>query len=127
MDGLATEMVLMGDGAAVVKVAGEIDMENAAVFGGAMGEALDAADRVEIDFTRVEFIDSSGLRELVRAHVDSTGRNKFMRLVNITPTVERTLRIVGLDVLLNADLAGVGRFTSELVSNVAQPPAEAER
>ena len=57
----------------------------------------DDAGSVRLDLTGVEFIDSSGVRAILRLHLDHSGR---VRLVALSDAVNRVLRIAGLiDVL----------------------------
>lgn len=54
------------DGAPVLRATGEIDMSNCADFAAALDAALrQAADRVIIDLTRVEYLDSAALSVLL--------------------------------------------------------------
>ena len=52
------------DGAMVLIAVGEIDMSNAGTFASAITQALEGADRLVVDLTRVEYIDSAGLASL---------------------------------------------------------------
>ncbi len=57
----------------------------------------DDAGSVRLDLTGVEFIDSSGVRAILRLHLDHSDR---VRLVALSDAVNRVLRIAGLiDVL----------------------------
>ena len=57
----------------------------------------DDAGSVHLDLTGVEFIDSSGVRAILRLHLDHSDR---VRLVALSDAVNRVLRIAGLiDVL----------------------------
>lgn len=53
----------------VVTVWGEIDLATVAPFRDALSEAVDAsADEIVVDLTRVSFMGSTGIRELIRAY-----------------------------------------------------------
>jgi anti-sigma B factor antagonist len=75
------------DGAAVVVVAGEIDMSNTADFAAALDGAGDGP--LVVDLTSVDYIDSAGLAALF-PHVER------LRL-RATALLEPVLRVAGLD------------------------------
>lgn len=53
------------DGVRVLTAVGEIDMSNAATFGAALGDAVEAdGEPVVVDLTAVEYLDSAGLAAL---------------------------------------------------------------
>ena len=95
------------DGRVVVAARGEIDLATVGALDAAVARALasDARD-LWIDLTGVEFIDSTGLTAIVRAH---KGLNDGRRLVVICPPgpARRAFEVSGLDghVALFADPA----------------------
>jgi anti-anti-sigma factor len=52
------------DGAPVLTAAGEIDLSNAETFANTLAEAVRAGDRLTVDLTAVEYLDSAGLAAL---------------------------------------------------------------
>jgi anti-anti-sigma factor len=82
----------------VLRVAGEIDASTAKVVGDPLFSCLDTAPRaVVIDLAKVEFIGSTGLNILLRAHRKARGRATALRIVAGTHAVLRTLEVSGLD------------------------------
>ncbi len=84
------------DGAAVVRLAGELDLYNAETVRNALaGAAADGPARVVIDLSQVEFIDSTALGVLIeaRSKLGTTG------LVLAAPQIStrRALAVSGLD------------------------------
>lgn len=79
---------------------GELDPETAPDFEKRLGD-LDAADEVVVDFTQVNFCDSSGLRILLvayRRHDDAGGS---FAIVNCSDQLRRIFEITELDFLLD--------------------------
>ncbi|MFL6011165.1 MAG: STAS domain-containing protein [Gaiellaceae bacterium] len=99
-DGLRKDPVLglerQGD-ACVVKLGGELDLYNAPQVREALGEACsDSSQRVVIDLSEVDFIDSTALGVLIEARTKLENRRAF---VLASPGLEtrRALEISGLD------------------------------
>ena len=76
-------------------VAGELDRSTTARFDSAVADAARAGDAVVLDLSRVTFIDSSGLRSLIR--LGQTLQGIGLVLHDPSPKVRRVLEIRGLD------------------------------
>src|SRR4051812_23224304 len=97
--GQAWSLEGVDNGCCRVLVSGELDL--------AIEEALvelvttrlddDGVVRVQLDLGAVDFIDSSGVRALLRLHLDHP---HAVELVAVPPPVRRVLTVAGLDVLL---------------------------
>ena len=85
------------DGRAVLTVAGEIDLSVAARFGQAL-EALvaDSAGAGGVDLSGVAFIDSSGIRELLKARGAAQTAGGELLLLNPSTACRRVLEISGV-------------------------------
>jgi anti-sigma B factor antagonist len=85
------------DGVVVVSLAGELDLYNAPALRAALlAEAAAAPDRLVVDLSAVEFVDSTALGVLIetrRRLVDGTG----LRLAAPGLETRRALAISGLD------------------------------
>jgi anti-sigma B factor antagonist len=82
----------------VVRVAvdGELDLATAGTLRTAVEPALtDAVERLEVDFERVSFIDSSGLSVVLEL-----AARLPVRIVAASPSVRRIIEVTGLDDLL---------------------------
>jgi anti-sigma B factor antagonist len=81
-----------------VRVAGEVTLDNIAELRTVLFRAIDdvRARAVEVDFSLVTFIDSTGIGKLVaaRAHARSSGSDLWV--VNPSPGVRRVLSLLGL-------------------------------
>jgi anti-sigma B factor antagonist len=83
--------------AIVVRLAGELDLFNAAAVRRALLDAVDAASgRVVVDLAEVEFMDSTALATLVEARARLRERKRFLLAA---PALEarRALEVSGLD------------------------------
>ena len=58
------------------------------------------APGIEIDLSRVTFVDSKGLSALLESHREAGSRDMTLRVVNPQPTVARLFRITGVDTVL---------------------------
>lgn len=80
-----------------VEVAGEIDSATSPRLAAAIDEAMKAnTRRIEIDASRVTFIDSAGLRVLVAAQRAAEEDGRRVVIVSPSETTERLLEITGL-------------------------------
>jgi anti-anti-sigma factor len=86
-------------GAEVVELVGELDLGSIAEFDDALDAAHGAA-RICVDLARLEFIDSSGLAAIVRAHQAADGAGGDLTIV-ATGVVRRTLETSGLMQMLH--------------------------
>lgn len=82
----------------VVRLTGEIDGSTADLVGDPLFACLDtASSAVVVDLTNVEFMGSTGLNILVRAHETALRRTIALRVVASTRAVLRAVEISGLD------------------------------
>ena len=77
---------------------GELDLYGAPRFDDELVRAEgEMWPEVLIDLCRLEFMDSSGLRLILRAHVRARQEGRRLRLVHSGGTIGRVLRITSLD------------------------------
>jgi anti-sigma B factor antagonist len=99
-DGLRKDPVLgvekQGD-ARVVRLGGELDLYNAPQVRDALGDACkDSPERLVVDLSEVEFIDSTALGVLIEARARLDNRRAFLLAAPGLET-RRALEISGLD------------------------------
>ena len=81
----------------VLVVRGELDVYSAPALDEAVDAALqDGARRLVLDLAEVGFIDSSGLRSMIRARKEAGSGPDAVRLRNPQPATVRLLDITGL-------------------------------
>src|SRR3954454_7298784 len=85
-----------GDGV-VVALSGELDLAGERRLETALDDARAAGGSITVDLTDLEFIDSSGLRVLVRLHNAAVTDGFEYRLLAGPPQVHRTFALCGLD------------------------------
>ncbi|MFG2636731.1 STAS domain-containing protein [Streptomyces sp. NPDC048362] len=89
------------DGIRVLTLAGEIDHHT----GDVLRQALDVADvpqrRVVLDLRQLTFMDSSGINIFLAAHRALSEAGGWLRLVGPAGSVMRTMRIVGIDAVID--------------------------
>ena len=86
------------DGSVVVRLAGELDLHNAAVVREALLESAGTApERLVVDLGDVRFIDSTALGVLIGAVKRLRGRDGALTLVNTDANIAKTFEITGLD------------------------------
>jgi anti-anti-sigma factor len=94
-----------GDGVARVTVDGELDMFNVPALEQALADALagcrDAT--IQLDMTRVSFMDSTGLRALLTARQRAASAGCRFRLVGAAPSVRRVLELTRTASLFEPD------------------------
>jgi anti-sigma B factor antagonist len=86
-----------GDGGAVLRVGGEIDVYTAPKLREAVIELVDRrASHIIADLREVEFLDSTGLGALIGAQNRLRTRDGSLRLVITSERIMRIFRITGL-------------------------------
>lgn len=88
----------------VIAITGEIDAATASALSAELEDAIaSTAPRVVVDFSRLSFIDSSGLSMLIAAHrrLVEDGRGLVVR--SAPPSARRLLEISGLDRVLSIE------------------------
>jgi anti-sigma B factor antagonist len=88
-------------GTLTLRVSGDLELATADQLGDAVAEWLGIRELV-IDLSDCNFIDSSGIRAMVGCKHD-IGPDATLRVVGVAPNVERTLRLAGVDSLLELE------------------------
>jgi anti-sigma B factor antagonist len=84
--------------ALVVRIFGEIDIASAKAFEKEIQSAFDSdAEAVLLDLGEVSFIDSTGLCTLLAAAEKASVNGDRLRIVRISPPVQRSFEITGLE------------------------------
>jgi anti-anti-sigma factor len=101
------------DRASVLTVRGELDLATSPALEEELARALtqDRVDVVIVDLRELEFIDSTGLSVLVKAHQQAGEAGRRFGLVNGGSQVRRLLNLTGL-----ADRLPVAEAPEELLS-----------
>lgn len=86
---------------AVVRVVGELDIVGAPDLRRVLQSLQGPGCDVAVDLSAVEFVDSSGLHVFVEAHHRAADRRGRFVVVGAAASARRTMRITGLDEVLN--------------------------
>ena len=116
MGRFAARVAAIAEGRVVVATAGELDLANADEFWALLEPLMTAGRIVIVDGTGLTFLDSSGLRVLLRAAAYASANAGAFRLLAPPAPVRRVL-----------DLAGTGEYleTCESVREALAEPAPA--
>lgn len=79
-----------------VLLKGELDLESASFMAGVFVTALPDASEVVLDLDEVSFMDSSGVRAVLRCATECTRRGLEFAVTEGSPQVRRLLEITGL-------------------------------
>jgi anti-anti-sigma factor len=82
-------------------VLGDLDAATAGTLDAAFDDVVGGgARRVVVDLAAVTFLDSTGLRSLLRAAANLEGAGGTLRCAPLSPQVRRVLELSGLDMRL---------------------------
>ena len=82
----------------LIVVEGEIDISNADKLRNAIDLALEQpTERVELDFSQVPYIDSTGIGVLVGAARRASERERALSITGAQPNVLRVAQLLGID------------------------------
>ena len=87
------------DGIAIIQVAGELDAATAAALEAAFDE-LDPTAQAVIDMAGIEFMDSTGVRVVLKKTLSMREAGGSLRIRSASPAVRRVLQMTSLDHLL---------------------------
>ena len=85
------------NGAAVVALTGDVDLQTSPVVRQKLLESLDGHTRVVVDLSAVNYIDSSGVASLVEAFQVSRKKGASFALANVSSAAMRVLSLARLD------------------------------
>lgn len=88
-----------GDDAATLTVEGEVDLDTSASLRDALADLLDCR-AVHLDLSRVEYMDSTGLRTVLVAKEELDAVGGSLDVVAASSIVSRLIEITGVDGLL---------------------------
>ncbi len=85
-----------------IVIEGDIEMTTLKKLKNELLELVDTTElNVEIDFAKVDYIDSSGIGVLLTAHKRLKARNKSLKLINLTSRLSRILELSSLNELIH--------------------------
>jgi stage II sporulation protein AA (anti-sigma F factor antagonist) len=91
------------DGERVIRLRGELDIESAPDLERVLLRSRPAGQRVVVDLTELKFMDSTGLRVLLRARAAADEGRWEINLRNVPPTIRRLFDMTGVHAALPAE------------------------
>jgi anti-anti-sigma factor len=85
----------------VLEIDGRVDTNTSAQLQEAILAALQNAKSVTVDFEKVPYLSSAGLRALLLGHKQALSKGALMELANPTDFVKSVLASVGFDKVLH--------------------------
>lgn len=82
--------------AALIAISGELDLASGPRLEEALAELDPEVQLVVVDLRQLEFMDSTGLSIIVRAHQRLAGEERELSLVRGSPQVQRLLDLTGV-------------------------------
>ncbi|MCI0688781.1 MAG: STAS domain-containing protein [Sporichthyaceae bacterium] len=96
MDGLRVSISVADDTQSVVTVAGELDMATADLLWAELEPVLQPGRTVVLHCGELEFMDSTGMRVLLRASRRATEVGGRFTMTEVQPAVARVLELAGV-------------------------------
>jgi anti-anti-sigma factor len=91
------------EGERVIRLRGELDIESAPDLERVLLRARPAGQRVVVDLAKLKFMDSTGLRVLLRARAAADEGRWEIGLCNVPPTIRRLFDMTGVHAALPAE------------------------
>ena len=79
---------------ATFAIDGWLDTQTASELGAALDELSEDVTQLELDFTKLEYVSSAGIRQIVAAHKKMGGK---LTVSNVAPAVLEVFRLTGVD------------------------------
>ncbi|NUT41192.1 MAG: STAS domain-containing protein [Thermoactinospora sp.] len=99
---LQIEVRSLEPGVCQLILVGDLDFDTAGQLPVSAAQVLaTGVRRLDVDLSKLEFIDSSGLGALIRVRKDARRHEAGLRLVAMTPRVRRLLRVTCLDTVFD--------------------------
>lgn len=86
----------------IISIEGRLDSTTAPQLDKEIDEIGAASGEVELDFSKLEYISSAGLRILLKAHT-MVRENATLKITNANETVKEVLDITGFTDILNIE------------------------
>jgi len=82
----------------LIQISGRVDSTNANELGEALNAVIDSGrTQIVLDLSEVDYMNSAGLRELVRIYEQVSRTGGMVHIANPSPQIQKLLELVGLD------------------------------
>lgn len=98
---MAVKISKSGKNGAVAAIEGDIDHHSAREIREVIDAFLqeDKPDKLQLDFSKVQFMDSSGIGLIMGRYKLQKARGAALEVVNMPPSIDRLIRLSGLGAL----------------------------
>ena len=86
----------------VIALEGRLDTMTAPELEAELGKSLDGAESLVLDFSKLEYISSAGLRVLLSAHKTMSARGG-MKITNVNEIVQEVFEVTGFSDILTIE------------------------
>lgn len=84
------------EGKVTMEITGWLDTQTAPQLGEALSQLDDSVTSLVFDFSKLEYISSAGLRQVVTAYKKMAGKDGF-KIINVSNEVFDVFRLTGFD------------------------------
>ncbi len=84
------------EGKVTMEITGWLDTQTAPQLGEALSQLDDSVTSLVFDFSKLEYISSAGLRQVVAAYKKMAGKDGF-KIINVSNEVYDVFRLTGFD------------------------------
>lgn len=84
------------EGKVTMEITGWLDTQTAPQLGEALSQLDDSVTSLVFDFSKLEYISSAGLRQVVSAYKKMAGKDGF-KIINVSNEVFDVFRLTGFD------------------------------
>lgn len=84
------------EGKVTMEITGWLDTQTAPQLGEALSQLDDSVTSLVFDFSKLEYISSAGLRQVVTAYKKMAGKDGF-KIINVSNEVYDVFRLTGFD------------------------------
>lgn len=88
--------VTRNEQAVTLALEGWLDVQSAAEFG-AVVETLGSFESITLDFAKVDYISSAGIRQIIALYRQVTEKKATIAIIHVCPNVMEVFRMTGLD------------------------------
>ena len=92
----------MNGSALEIALAGRLDTMTAPELEAELGKSMEGAETLTLDFSKLEYISSAGLRVLLSAH-KTMSRKSGMKVVNANEIVKEVFDVTGFADIINME------------------------
>ena len=91
-----------GNGSLTVQLEGRLDTTTAPELEAELNQSMADAESLTLDFSKLEYISSAGLRVLLTAHKEMSGKGG-MKIIHVNEIVQEVFQVTGFADILSIE------------------------